>query len=390
MTSVLFETLWHDFSDGWSIASRVYARALKLSGLDVQLRSWMGLLEQPSEEVMAEVGSMLDQLPQRHDLYLFSCTLSGPERASYSLEPLKKVLRPRAFYTMFERCRIEPPIAESLNDVDGVMVPCSANLEALLAAGCRTATYVPYPYFPDDPHLTIGEPRHDPRIFYWIGRWEPRKAPHTLVRAFLRAFRPGEARLLLKIGHVPWRGYPEPEEAIADALTDPLVTRRWFTVSQVQDAIKIIRGRLSQTEMLGLHARGDVYVSASRGEGIDLPVFAAKLAGRRVVTTDSGGPRDFLTETDILVPKTGEVLAPADYRWGPEARLADYDLDALTRALQVARSSTKKPERISDKFHVKNVAMKIKTWVEEIVARVPREAPVPRPLVDFATWLEEK
>jgi hypothetical protein len=105
-----------------------------------------------------------------------------------------------------------------------------------------------------------------------------------------------------------------------------------------------------------------------------------------VVTTDSGGPRDFLTETDILVPATGEIPAPAHYRWGREATLADYDLDALVAAMQLARGDARQPERISESFHVQNVAPKIKAWVEDIVARVPREHAKPQ-LEGFAEWL---
>lgn len=390
LTSVLFETLWHDYSDGWSIASRAYARALAASGVAVQLRSWMAALEEPSPEVLAEVGHLLHPLPGERDFYLFSCTLSGLERASYSIDKLQRVSRPRAFYTMFERCQVEPVLAASLNELDGVMVPCSANLDALRAAGCTTASYVPYPYFPDDPHLALPPPRREPRSFLWVGRWEPRKAPHRLVEAFLLAFGPGEATLTLKVGHVPWPGYPEPEEAVAAALGDPRVASRWKTVRQVDEAVRLVRGRLSPAQMLALHASADVYTSASRGEGIDLPSMSAKCASRRVVTTDSGGPRDFLTETDILVPKTGEVPCEARYRWGPGATFADHDVEALAAALQTARADTRPPERISPRFAAENVGREFRAWVEGITSRVPREVREKPLLANFAAWLESE
>jgi glycosyltransferase involved in cell wall biosynthesis len=384
VTAVLFDTLWHNFSDGWSIASRNYARAMKHAGLGVQLHSWMGAIEEPSPEVLAEVAGMLE--PLERDLYLFSCTLSSAERSAYSVEKILALLRPRAFYTMFERCHIEPALAQSLNACDGVMVPCSANQEALARAGCTNVTYIPYPYFPDDPHLALPPPRATPKVFYWIGRWEPRKAPHNLIKAFLRAFRPGEAELHLKLGPVPWPKYAEPEEAIAEALSEPYIAARWTSLREVQEGVRVLRGRWPASEVLKLHELGDVYCSASRGEGIDLPAMAAKISGRRVVTIDSGGPRDFLTETDILVPKTGEVPAEARYRWGPSATFVDYDLDALVAAMQTARADTRPPERISESFHVDNVAPKLEAWVEEIVARVPREHANPR-LQGLAEWL---
>ena len=382
--NVLFDTLWHDFSDGWSIASRAYARAMRASGMGVQLHSWMGATEDPSPEVLAEVDGMLEKLER--DLYLFSCTLSSAERSAYSIAALLRILRPRAFYTMFERKSIERHLAVSLNGCDGVMVPCSANRDELVRAGATNVTYVPYPYFPEDPHLALPPPTGS-RVFYWIGRWEPRKAPHNLIRAFLRAFRAGEAELHLKLGPVPWRGpYATPEEVIAEELSDSRIAKAWPTLSGVHDGVHVHRGRWPAERVLALHASSHVYVSASRGEGLDLPAQAAKCAGRRVVTTDSGGPRDFLTETDILVPATGEIPAPPHYRWGPEATLADYDCDALVAAMQAARGDDRRPERISDDFHVQNVAPKIRAWVEGIVSSVPRER-VERPLTGFGDWL---
>ena len=68
--------------------------------------------------------------------------------------------------------------------------------------------------------------------------------------------------------------------------------------------------------MIELHGKNDVYVSASRGEGLDLPAFAAKLSGRLLAMTDSGGPRDFVNDGDILVPPCGLVTADTDYPLG--------------------------------------------------------------------------
>lgn len=392
MTTVLFETLWHSFSDGWSIASRAYARAMHAAGLTVQLHSreimltdiWVENVERPDPECLEEVGHLTKRDKER-DLYVFSCTLTGEWGTQFTLQPLSKVRRPRAFYTMFERRQVGASTIAWLNKIDAVWVPCSANADVLHAAGAGHVTWIPLPYFDDDPHLGLPPPRREPRTFLWVGRWEPRKAPDNLIRAFLRAFKPGEAKLILKLGTVPWRGnYPGPEEVMVDELGPGLCA---WSPWQIAEGVEVIRGRLTPRQMVDLHARSDVYCSASRGEGLDLPAYAAKLGGRRVVTTDSGGPRDFLTETDILVPATGDVPCDPIYRWDPGSTFADYDLDALVAALQKARSDTRRPEHISSEFHHEVVGENIKNWVEEIVARIPVE-PKPEPsLVDFGQWV---
>lgn len=392
MTVVLFETLWHSYSDGWSIASRAYARAMHAAGLTVQLHSreimltdvWVENVERPDPECVAEVGHMIDRSAER-DLYVFSCTLTGEWGTRFTLVPLSKVRRPRAFYTMFERRQVGASTVAMLNEIDAIWVPCSFNRDILVAAGAKNVTWIPFPYFDDDPHLGLPPPRREPRTFLWVGRWEPRKAPHNLIRAFLRAFKPGEARLILKMGTVPWRGeYPEPEQVIVDELGVDLGCWRPFELAR---DIKIIRGRLTPKEMVDLHANADVYCSASRGEGLDLPAYAAKVGGRRIVTTDSGGPRDFLTETDILVPATGEVPCDPIYRWDPGSTFANYDLDALVAALQTARADTRKPERISTKFHYEFIGDRLLDWAEDVVRRVPVEPKSEPSLVDFGQWV---
>lgn len=388
--AVLFETLWHSRSDGWSIASRQYARCMHEAGLRVGIHSWIGALEDPEPEVLEEVRHLVrPDVRAGRDLYVFSCTLYGWWALQYSVTALRKARRPRAFYTMFERQGIEPAAVEPLNDLEGVWVPCSFNRDVLAAAGVKNVTYVPYPHFDDDPHLALPPPSRDPRRFYWIGRWEPRKASHNLVRAFLAAFKPGEATLTLKLGPVPWpeeRGYPPPEEIIRDEVGR---SGRW-TLAAALDDVRVVRGRLPPDELVRLHAEHDVYVSASRGEGIDLPGYCAKLAGRRIVTTDSGGPRDFLTETDVLVPQTGEVPADPYYRWGEDAALADYDLAALVAAMQVARADTRPPERIDARFRAENVGPLLRAWAEDIVERCPPEPREPPKFTKFAGWLREQ
>lgn len=364
-TTLLFETLWAELSVGWSIASRAYARAMRLAGIDVRLHSWAAITEEPDAAVLAEVEGMLRPCEQGWDFYLFSTPLASPEIMAQPLLILRDYGRPRCFYTMFERASVQPEIVTLLNELEGVLVPCSRNEESLKKSGCHRATWVPFPYFDTDPHLALAHPDTS-RRFYWIGDWQPRKAPDNLIRAFLRAFKPGEAELEMKLTEDWKKPFSSPEDVIAAELDRSEVRNAGWDSTSAALAIQLTRGRLSQKEMLAIHARNDVYVSASRGEGLDLPAYAAKLAGRRVVTTDSGGPRDFLGEDDILVKATGEIVA-TDYQdfWGAGARYADYELDDLIAAMQLARSGINwSEERLPQNFRAENVGKRLCDWVE--------------------------
>jgi glycosyltransferase involved in cell wall biosynthesis len=379
MTVVLFETVWDSVHDGWATASRAYTRAMVEAGIDVRLTSWMEVIYPLHEKVVKEVGHLqVDEAwwaryqqsrAERRAAYIFSTAFGG---AHQMVEPIRKLrdlsLPPRMLYTMFERNNIDPELAASLNGLDGVWVPCSANRDALVAGGAKNVTWIPYPFFPDDPHLQIPPPKQF-KTFYWIGRWEPRKAPHNLIRAFLRAFKPGKSQLVLKIGPHKWpvaRGhYEDPEGVINHELMLDEVAANGWTASNVHPNIIIMRGTHTPDEMLALHARCDVYVSASRGEGIDLPSHTAKVAGRRLITTDSGGPRDFIDEGDILIPATGSIPAPEyEWLWGKGGMYNDYPLQHLIAAMIKVRESCAASPRLHRRFSGAAVGKNLQNWME--------------------------
>lgn len=367
--AVVFDCAWNRLHVGWDILARRYGRAMSMVNIDV--RHYPVTHEKITPEVQKE-SAALSQMIDAHDVYVWSTCFHRPDVLIPALvQQFSGRTQPRVFYTMFERLRATRVIASWFNShVNGVWVPCTANRDALVEAGCNNVRWIPVPWFDDDDLLRIPRPRTS-RSFYWIGTWEARKAPDMLLRAFTRAFKPGEATLVLKtaLGAIFGRGYPTPEIAIESALHDPIAVKNgWKTPL----GIVIDRRPLSRAELLSeVHARGDVYVSASRGEGVDMPAFEAKLAGRRVITTDSGGPRDFLGSSDILVARTGELPVPPVYSWERGSAHADYSLDDLTAALQRARSEgVVANDWPRENFHCVSVGRSLKDWFEELrVAR---------------------
>lgn len=381
MVRILFDTMWWHPADGWAIAARGYARAMELAGVDVTLFPHPGKLDPIVER---EVGRFACKgEPPRRDLYCYSTTLGGPDVIEPKLRDVAgHRLPPRAFYTTFERHQVAASTARALNRLNGTWVPTTCNAEVLKKAGVRDVVVIPHCFFDDDPLLNLC-PQSEARVFYWFGRWEHRKAPHNLIRAFLRAFRPDEAELVLKLSPIPWlpdpvaenKVYPCPESVIDHELTDPSVYRYW-TRSLAHIKIRIVRGQLSRQDCVRLHNYGDVYVSASRGEGFDLPAFEAKLAGRRVLTTDSGGPRDFLGEHDVIIPATGTVPAHPLYKWGDGATYIDYDLDRLIAGMQLMRKTSglnAKRDWPRERFEASAVGAQIRKWAEERIASSRKE-----------------
>jgi glycosyltransferase involved in cell wall biosynthesis len=366
---IVLDCPWNRLNVGWDILARRYARAMVEAGMDARLYPVMpdaGL----QSEVSAEAAGMA-RTNDDHDAYVWSTCFHRPDVLIPCIrQVLDKKKRPRVFYTMFERLRATPAIAAYLNTLEGVWVPCTANENALREAGSTNVRWVPVPFFDDDALLRLPPPQNA-RTFYWIGAWEQRKAPENLIKAFMRAFRPGEARLVLKSATAQ-AGYPRAEQWIIANLQDPRAAENGWLPSNHYNWITVDRRVLSRAQMVNdIHGGGDVYVSASRGEGVDMPLFEAKLARRRVITTDSGGPRDFLGEDDILIPRTGEQPVPPTYQWEPTATQADYSLDALVEAMRRVHGEPLK-SRVDwprETFHSGNVGRLLRDWFAEMRAR---------------------
>lgn len=340
---VLFHTPWERLDDGWSIAARAYARAMDLGGIDVRLVSWKDVVHARDFEVANEVGRF-NQPTSSWDLHVFSCALGGAgEMAPIFNNMVELNSGPQAFHCVFERRYIEPDLAAALNKLNGVWAQCTANYNVLTSCGVENVTLIPFPFFDDDPYLKVPLPEREPRVFLHVGRYEPRKAQDNLIRAFMRAFSLGEAKLILKVssaGNNTTMYEHYPEEVILDEIKSKTCTPSW-NFRNWRESIELIRERLSAQQMVELYARSDVYVSSSRGEGLDLPAFAAKLAGRRLVLTASGGPEDFAADEDLLVQARGLIPAHPFYSswWGDGACYIDYDLNDLIAALQSARKT---------------------------------------------------
>lgn len=340
---VVFETLWANPWDGWSIAARRYARAMLLNGWDLRLKSPIGVFSDGMPEDLKRDFLPLERGTSSWDAYVFSCPLASHDRMRDVFEALRRSRRPVMFYTMFERTRIEMPLREEVASLDGSFVPCIKNQVRMGRLGL-THQCIPLPYFPDDPRIqsSFPLPRRIPEVFAWHGRWEPRKAPDRLIRAFMRAFREGECTLIIKCGPVPWTRshYPMPRDVIEQELKLPEARANGWTDANWPKSIRVVTDTLTEGAMLELEAETDVYVSPSRGEGIDLPAFNARLAGRRLIVTESGGPEDFVHQDDIVVRATDEESIAPEYEWlwGPNPTLIDYPLSDLVHALREAHA----------------------------------------------------
>lgn len=243
-------------------------------------------------------------------------------------------------HTAWETDRIPAHWAECLAVADLIVVPSAFSSAAFAAAGLDVPIEVV-------PHVAPPAPRPgrsrfddlDPgrHVFYTIGEWTPRKALEATVEAYLRAFR-GDDPVLLVVKTTP-RDPRAPEPASAGRAGRGSAA---FAVAQLlarhpdHAPVSLITDVLSDDEIAGLHARGDCFVSLSRGEGFGLGAFDAAIGETPVVVTGWGGQLDFLAGSPYLVDS---CLVPVEDPLGfpsftRDQRWAEADLDHAAALLR--------------------------------------------------------
>jgi glycosyltransferase involved in cell wall biosynthesis len=115
-----------------------------------------------------------------------------------------------------------------------------------------------------------------------------RKHPVALIKAYWCAFQNNEnVSLVLKTYR---NDYSEQEK---DAIRTTIKRLKNSMVADNHAKICLIPNMLSNDEILGLHARGDCYVSLDRGEGFGLSPFTAGACSNPIIVTNFGGSTEY-------------------------------------------------------------------------------------------------
>lgn len=118
-----------------------------------------------------------------------------------------------------------------------------------------------------------------------------RKNVLATIKTYWRTFRRGEnVALVMKTYR---SDYSEPEK---DAIR--MTIKRLKSVCAMEGytypPVYLVLDMLSDTEIKGLHARGNCYISLDRGEGFGLSTATAGAAGNPVIATGFGGATEYL------------------------------------------------------------------------------------------------
>jgi glycosyltransferase involved in cell wall biosynthesis len=393
-----FETPW----DGTGVAVRKHARALALTGIPVQLRSFSNVVVSASgmpepvhvaglpDEIDAEVGDLRQtsitlQVPLIKHAVIRDATharqIIVPRSTLGETDPARALILRRAIgqmtilYTVWERDSIGSDVVTELNRVGQLWVPCDQNAQMLISSGLDESKVrvVPHPYDPADPMLLLQSRKPHTngwKLFYSIGRWEPRKGFAELIEAFVCGFKPSN-KVVLTIKHSgnEWKDYPTPKEAVALALAKQ---EHGWTAETLGPRLRILSGRAPRETIVGLHFENNIYVSSSHGEAWCLPAFDAKLAGNALVYTDYGGISDFADPKDIGIPTMLGPVHPS-YGW-TDTQWGDYSVHQFGYAMmrQPIPEKFDAPTHVLERFSMARVG---RLMAEQLLALTEEVCP---------------
>jgi len=342
MPAVLYTGPWGDYS-GMGEACRNAVSALLSAGVKVKTQRTMHVKDSTDYGKSFKLASKLEN----SDLdYMIKIIHTTPDIMRDHLEPLKYHIA----HFFWETDKIPAIWAWNMNLMNEVWTGCELTKKVLEDSGVQVPIYV----FPQSVDTGIIEStpfkisKKEGYTFYSIFEWTERKNPKRLLQSYWKEFKTDtKTTLLLKIYK-----------------SDFSSRNRDFIKAQIKEwkveldqnhypNVLICLDILSKDQMLKLHASGDCFISAHRGEGWGIPQTEALLFKKPVISTNYGGVHEWLDDKKFypvefdMIPVFGMESSYYDktQRW------ADPTEDSLRKQMRFVFDNQKEARATGRRGH---------------------------------------
>ena len=355
-----------DYS-GYAESSRNMIYGLHLNGVEVttsnvHYQTLSMELGETGEYAQEREGISID-----YDKLIIETT---PDNFHKYLEPLKYHIG--RFY--WETDRLNDTFVWGCNNVNEIWISTPSHVDIFKKNGVK----VPIIPIQDciDVHFEKPKPyqirEHSGFLFYSMFQWTPRKNPETLLKTYWKTFTgKDDVSLLLKVYRVDF------SEAEKMAIKNEIET--WKSELNLKHYPKVFLylNPMNRNEIMRLHATGDCFVSAHRGEGWGYPQMEAMASGKPIISTNYEGIHEWIDETVgwllpyKLVPVEGMNWIPW---YNKNQNWAEVDKLALGKAMKEAYSKprithqkgVKARKMVEQKFSLEVVGKIMKNRLEKI------------------------
>lgn len=326
---------------------KIVSPALDYSGYAESSRNMMMALNKAKVEIttanvhyqtlpmeLGEAGKFASEregVPLDYDKVIIETT---PDNFHRYLEPLKYHIG--RFY--WETDKLNKTFVWGCNHVEEIWISTPSHAESFKKNGVK----VPIISIPDcmdtnfEPYKPYQIRDHSGFLFYSIFQWTPRKNPETLLKTYWKTFTGKEdVSLLLKTYRIDFSlGEKLAIKNEIESWKDELHLRHYPRVFLYLDP-------MNRDEIMKLHATGDCFVSAHRGEGWGYPQMEAMVSGKPIISTNYEGIHEWINDSvGWLLPYT---MVPVEgMNWIPwydsTQNWAEVDKKALATAMKEAYS----------------------------------------------------
>jgi len=288
---------------GWGKAAQNYILAMDHIGLDVVHRPIR--LNSNKYEVPARIEELEKKSPQ-------GCTHIIQHilpHYSYYAGPAKNICMFASESSNF----VTTSWVERLNTLDEAWVFNWQSANVAENSGVNVPIRVIPHCFDITTYQKKYEPFHIPEIagtfkFYFIGEFVRRKNLGALLKAFHSTFEPHEPVSLVIKSNIPGKSKQESADIIRNFCRSVKEGLKLRPIDSYAKEV-IITQRLSDADILRLHATCDCFVMPSYGEAWCIPAFEAMAMGKPTIATKGTGFLDYMTEeTSFLVPARKEPV----------------------------------------------------------------------------------
>ena len=264
---------------GYGLQARRILKPLIESGIDVKLIQ--------AEDYVPDHRRITDPywLKQLEDS---KAKPDAPIRISYEIPSVSKYRQGaiNIAYVMWETDKYPREWIGKINEADIFFVGCPALVESAKKAGVDKPIYSIMPpldldtWCPEGPVLGIDGIKDNDAVFIVNANWIPRKNFGDLLVAFCCAFN-GVKDVVLVIK--TWGGDNSAE--FKRQIKDNVAGRLNSLIHIGRPRVLIVSDILPEAQIVKLMRRADAYVTASHGEGFDLPMVQAMALGKVIVST---------------------------------------------------------------------------------------------------------
>jgi TRAP transporter TAXI family solute receptor len=286
---------------GYADEARNYVHGLQDLGVAVAARS----INQPSERYRQQLA---DATRARLDGALASAVdpdfIAVVHFPAFAFQPIAG-----AAYTigrtMYETDSLPAEWVQRCNQLDEIWVPTRFNLETFRRAGV-TARLVRIPGGIDTAkfrpgHAPLPLPGTRGTVFLSVFKWEHRKGWDVLLRAWARAFAPGDDVTLVLRTYAPDAPQGADHQLLIERrITNFLASELGRTRAEVAPIV-VLTDEIADEDLPRLYAAAHAYAAPSRGEGWGRPQMEAMACGLPVLATRWSGTTEFMTDENSLL-----------------------------------------------------------------------------------------